>query len=78
ADLEMLVEEPFFIARSFADYETLIATFVEEPAKRPEILGRAKAITARRAAGASVPLEAYRFRSICRLNILAAPPATGA
>ncbi|HEY0593832.1 MAG TPA: class I SAM-dependent methyltransferase, partial [Thermoanaerobaculia bacterium] len=47
ADLEMLVEEPFFIARSFADYETLIATFVEEPAKRPEILGRAKAITAR-------------------------------
>ncbi len=74
AGLEMLVEEPFFIARSFADYEQLIATFVEEPAKRPAILRRAKAITARRAAAETLPLEAYRYRSICRLNILAAPP----
>ena len=50
ADLEMVVEEPFFIARSFADYKTLIATFVEEEAKRAEVLERAKAITVRRAA----------------------------
>lgn len=74
ADLAMDLEEHFYIPRSFADYESLVATFGEDAARRPEILARARTLTEQRAARTGVPFAEYRWRSTCRANVLVVRP----
>ena len=65
-------EEFFFLERSFADYERLVEFFVDDPDRRAAILqARARKITT----GSAPPNRPwssadFRYRSICRLNIL--------
>ncbi|HSN68517.1 MAG TPA: class I SAM-dependent methyltransferase [Thermoanaerobaculia bacterium] len=66
----MALEETFYVPRSFTDYQTLVDTFATDADQRGEILARARALTARRAAAAGVPFDAYRWRSTCRANVL--------
>lgn len=68
--LAMVKEDFFFMVRSFADYCKLIETFVFDESRRPGIIAQARLITERRSAAAGVSFEDFRFRSICRLNIL--------
>ena len=65
-----MVESFFYFARSFADYEHLLEAFVESVELRAECLAQARPITERLAAAAGVAFDDFRFRSICRLNLL--------
>jgi len=68
--LTMEHEETFYLERSFADYERLVDFFVAEPERRPPILAAARRITERFSAAAGLDPADFRYRSICRLNIL--------
>ena len=68
--LAMEAEEFFFLERSFADYERLVDFFVDAPGRRPGIVARARKITEEFSAAAGVAFDQFRYRSICRLNIL--------
>jgi len=68
--LAMEAEEFFFLERSFADYDRLIEFFVEDAARRAAVLDRARKITERFSAAAGLDVADFRYRSICRLNIL--------
>jgi len=68
--LRLLKEEYFYIERSFADYEKLIHTFVEGEKRRAEIIARARKITVKMSQAAGARFDDFRFRSICRLNVL--------
>jgi SAM-dependent methyltransferase len=61
-------EEFFFLERSLADYVRLVDFFVAEASRRPGIVARARKITEKFSAGVGV--DRFRYRSICRLNIL--------
>lgn len=64
--LEMKSEEIFYIARSFADYLTLLEIFVDDHELRNEVHECARAVTERLCARAGTSFEEYRYRSICR------------
>jgi ubiquinone/menaquinone biosynthesis C-methylase UbiE len=68
--MTMVIEDHFYYERSFENFQVLIKNFVAEEARRPPILEQARAITERLAAAKGVPFEDFRYRSICRLNIL--------
>jgi ubiquinone/menaquinone biosynthesis C-methylase UbiE len=68
--LAMEKEELFFLERSFADYVHLAEFFVEDEIRRNTILDRARKITERFSAAAGLDFADFRYRSICRLNIL--------
>jgi len=76
--LRMEREEFFYLERSFADYIRLIGFFVEDAARRENILARAREITGRLSAAAGRAFDNFRYRSICRLNILAKGARRGA
>ncbi|MCU0236140.1 MAG: class I SAM-dependent methyltransferase [Acidobacteria bacterium] len=63
-------EETFYLERSFADYEQLVDFFVAEAERRAPILAAARRITERFSAVAGLDAADFRYRSICRLNIL--------
>lgn len=69
--LDPTSEEAFYIERSFLDYIHLIETFVDEAPRRAEILAEARRTTERLAGEAGVGFEAFRYKSYCRLNVLA-------
>jgi ubiquinone/menaquinone biosynthesis C-methylase UbiE len=60
----------FYLSRSFADYEHLVAVFVEGEELRAECLAGAREETERRAVEAGIAFDDVRYRSICRLNLL--------
>jgi SAM-dependent methyltransferase len=60
----------FYVARSFADYEQLMAVAVEDPERRTEIVEAAREVTSRMAREAGVAFDDFHFRSICRLEVL--------
>ncbi len=62
-------EEFFFFERSFADFRALVE-HSEPEGRREEILARGRELTARRAREAGVAFDHFRYRSICRLNVL--------
>lgn len=64
-------EEIFYLERSFADYERLVDFFVEDKERRASILAAARRITERFSAAAKREFADFRYRSICRLSILA-------
>lgn len=68
--LAMEAEEFFFLERSFADYERLVDFFVADASLRPGIVARARKITEGFSAAEGVVFDQFRYRSICRLNIL--------
>ena len=59
-----------YFERSFADYVNLMNVFVEDETVRNECLNRAKEITAGLCAESGVAFEDYRYKSMCRVNIL--------
>jgi ubiquinone/menaquinone biosynthesis C-methylase UbiE len=68
--MEMEHEETFYLERSFADYERLVDFFVAAAERRAPILAAARRITERCSAAAGLDPADFRYRSICRLNIL--------
>jgi ubiquinone/menaquinone biosynthesis C-methylase UbiE len=68
--LAMGKEEFFYMERSFGDYTHLCEFFVADATRRAAILVQARKITARFSAAAGMRFDAFRYRSICRLNIL--------
>jgi SAM-dependent methyltransferase len=70
AGLEPVSEGLFYLSRSFADYEHLVAVFVEGEELRAECLAGAREETERRAVEAGIAFDDVRYRSICRLNLL--------
>ncbi len=70
AGLRRVTEDLFYLERSFQDYERLMGVFVPEEERRREILARAQAVTAARAAVAGVAFDAFRYRSIVRFTVL--------
>jgi SAM-dependent methyltransferase len=68
--LAMRKEEFFYLERSFVDYERLLEFFVADPARREPILAQARKITEHFCAKAAYGFADFRYRSICRLNIL--------
>ena len=68
--MAMETEEFFFLERSFADYGRLVDFFVGDARRRPGIMAQARKITGEFSAAAGVGFDHFRFRSICRLNIL--------
>jgi ubiquinone/menaquinone biosynthesis C-methylase UbiE len=60
----------FYLERSFADYVRLLEWSVNDAARREAILTRARKITEEFSAVAGVDFAAFRYRSVCRLNVL--------
>lgn len=76
AGLAMETEEFFYLERSYADYVRLIEFFVPDAARRRGILAEARAVTERFGAASGQAADEFRFRSVCRLNVLGKPPGT--
>jgi SAM-dependent methyltransferase len=70
AGWRMLKEELFFMERSLADYARLLECFVDDPGRRAALQARALEITTRLGAEAGQGPVDFRYRSICRLNLL--------
>ena len=68
--LAMGKEEFFYLERSFADYIHLLEFNVDDAVLRETILAQARKITERFSAKAGRDFANFRYRSICRLNIL--------
>jgi ubiquinone/menaquinone biosynthesis C-methylase UbiE len=68
--LEAAVEGFGYLSRSFADFEHLVDVFVDDAELRASCLARGREITEGLAAAAGVAFADFRYRSICRLNIL--------
>jgi SAM-dependent methyltransferase len=66
----MTAEGTYYLERSFDDYLHLLEVFVDDEARRIEIAAAARAVTARLSRDADMSFESYRYRSICRMNIL--------
>jgi ubiquinone/menaquinone biosynthesis C-methylase UbiE len=63
-------EEIYFLERSFADYEKLIRDLVDDDTRKSQIIADARIITSELCQESNVSFDAFRYRSICRLNIL--------
>ena len=70
SDLTMEKEEFFYLERSFADYVHLVEFNVADTISREAILAKARKITQQFSAAAGQDFADFRYRSICRLNIL--------
>jgi ubiquinone/menaquinone biosynthesis C-methylase UbiE len=68
--LENKSEEIIYVERSFDDYVNLLNIFVEDEAERNGYLKEAGKITEGLSQEAGIPFEDYRFKSICRINVL--------
>jgi ubiquinone/menaquinone biosynthesis C-methylase UbiE len=69
-EIVRLLEQVFYAERSLDDYAVLLDLFVEDPDRRARILEEARSVTERLARDSGKSLASYRYRSICRLNIL--------
>jgi len=63
-------EELFYVEQSFSDYLAILEVSVDYAGLRAEIVAAARAEAERRGRERGESLEAVRFKSICRLNIL--------
>jgi hypothetical protein len=66
----MKEEELYYLERSYEAYMNLLEVFVDDAVRRSEILAAAKTITQQLSQKAGISFEDFRYRSICRLNIL--------
>jgi len=67
---QMTAEETYYLERSFEDYLRLLDANVDDEITRSEIAAAARAVTERLCRDAGTSFESYRYRSICRMNIL--------
>jgi len=67
---QMTAEEIYYLERSFEDYLHILEVNVDDEVRRTEIAAAARAVTERLCREAGTSFEAYRYRSICRMNIL--------
>lgn len=68
--LENKREEIKYIERSFDEYVNMLNVFVEDEAERNGYLKEAEKITKRLSREAGIPFKDYRYKSICRVNVL--------
>jgi ubiquinone/menaquinone biosynthesis C-methylase UbiE len=68
--LENKKEEIAYFERSFGDYANLVKVFVDDEIKRKGYLKNARKITTGLSKEAGIPFEDYRYKSICRVNVL--------
>lgn len=68
--LENKKEDIIYVERSFADYVNLLKVFVDDETERNEYLAEARKITDNISRKAGISFEDYRFKSICRVNML--------
>jgi len=66
----MTGEGMYYLERSFQDYMRLLDLFVGDAAAKIDIAAAARAVTERLSRAADTTFESYRYRSICRMNIL--------
>ena len=67
---KLKVEETYYLERSFTDYVNLIETFVDDPLRKAQIIADAKKITEELSRENNIRFEDFRYKSICRMNIL--------
>ncbi|MEW5764898.1 MAG: class I SAM-dependent methyltransferase [Acidobacteriota bacterium] len=63
-------ESFYYIERSFLDFARLMEVFEEDPIRRDRILQEARRVTEGLARNGGTTFEKFRFRSVCRLNVL--------
>ncbi len=63
-------EKMFYFERSFDDYVALLNLFVDDKTQREDCLAQAKEKTAQFARDAGMDIKDYRYKSICRVNVL--------
>ena len=68
--LENKREEIIYFERSFNDYVNLLNVFVDDEVERNGYLKEARKITERLSREAGISFEDYRYKSICRVNVL--------
>ncbi len=68
--LENKSEEIIYFERSFDDYVNVLNIFVEDEAERNGYLKEAGKITEGLSQEAGIPFKDYRYKSICRVNVL--------
>ncbi|MCX6579982.1 MAG: class I SAM-dependent methyltransferase [Candidatus Aminicenantes bacterium] len=68
--LEQIEEKMFYFERSLDDYAALLNLFVDDKTERKKFLAQAKEKTGRFARDAGIDIKDYRFKSICRVNVL--------
>jgi ubiquinone/menaquinone biosynthesis C-methylase UbiE len=66
----MRTEEKYYLERSFDDYVRLLEVFVNDKVRRDDILAKAEVVTEQLCRESGARFEEYRYRSICRLNIM--------
>lgn len=70
---QMKTEKTYYVERSFDDYKNLAEIFVDDEIKRKEIIFNAEKYTRQLCRELGKNIESYKYRSICRLNILEKP-----
>jgi ubiquinone/menaquinone biosynthesis C-methylase UbiE len=68
--MENKTEEIVYIERSFTDYVNLLNIFIEDEIERSEYMQEARKVTERLCQAANQTISDYRFKSICRVNVL--------
>lgn len=68
--LENTKEEIVYLERSLADYAKLLDIFVDDEEERKEYLNRSREVTSQLCRDAGLSIDEYRFKSICRINVL--------
>jgi ubiquinone/menaquinone biosynthesis C-methylase UbiE len=68
--MENKTEEIIYIERSFNDYVNLLNIFVKDETERNTCLQQARKVTKKLCRAAKQTFEDYRFKSICRVNVL--------
>jgi len=66
----MKTEETYFLERSFADFKKLIEVFVDDEVRKADIISKARIVTEQLGRENNVDFESFRYKSICRMNIL--------
>ena len=66
----MRAEETYFLERSFDDFKKLIEIFVDDKVRKTDIIAQARIVTEQLSRENKVSFESFRYKSICRMNIL--------
>jgi ubiquinone/menaquinone biosynthesis C-methylase UbiE len=66
----MKKEMKYYLERSFKDFKHLVEIFVDEEIKKSEVILAARKITKQRSIKLGKDFKTYRYKSVCRLNIL--------
>ncbi len=64
------VQEMVYFERSLRDFKDLLDKYVDDKKEREDYYARANEVTARLSRETGVPADAFRFKSICRIDIL--------